>query len=89
MKIGDKIICINNCYDNYLKYKILFLTLNKYYTIVDIQCYGNLSVFTIKTDDNIYNHYVINDENDTLYYKRFFMTLKKLRKDKLNKLNSL
>ena len=88
MKIGDKILCINNCDTLYLK--------NNYYYICEIardkwkvdqaELY---EVIYIKSEENSIfgfgNYYTSNDTIVT--FNDFFINIKERRKQKLEKLN--
>lgn len=74
MKIGDKVMCIDNIHREQK------IQLNKIYTILDISYDIDIKRELLLIDNN---------KSTERFFKYRFITLKKLRKQKLNKIREL
>lgn len=92
MKIGDKLYCHKKLVMNNVN-RDVNTTEGKYYTIVDIRPVVSENRQKIKIiNDNGSDHLFDTSKYGKSYYKQWFYTendIRKLKMDKLNKLNNL
>jgi len=84
IKVGDKLYCHDN------SYSLIKLTEGKLYTVSDIREYGHIistnSRLTIKDDEDENIFFSIDQDENELSYKNWFIENNEYRKNKLLKI---
>ena len=85
MKVGGRLYCWNNIYDDGIELK---LVIGNIYIINDMQVTESFGLmFRIEDMNNDYDYYSVND--NVWYYRNWFYTERELRMMKLKKLKQI
>ena len=92
MKIGDKVLCIKEIYNNGQFGLVYWHHKNKYYKIIGIGITEKLNIVNIESEQtNIGNHLTFNLDrlNNIRSFSTYFINVTEERAIKLKKLNGL